>query len=73
MFQHGRIGAERNTVYRMLRLKVKPAPAGYEITGTFMYEGTDKLASAQKYTNRELTFRALLAQDRTQLLELTRG
>jgi hypothetical protein len=25
----------------------------------------------KKYENREITFRALLAQDRTQLLELT--
>jgi hypothetical protein len=31
------------------------------------------LASVQKYKNRELNFRALLAQDRTQLLELIRA
>jgi hypothetical protein len=30
------------------------------------------LASVQEYINRELLFRALLARDRTQLLELTR-
>jgi hypothetical protein len=36
-------GAERNTVYRMLRLEVKPTPEGYEITGAFLHNGTDKL------------------------------
>jgi hypothetical protein len=38
-----------------------------------LQNGTDTLASVQKYKNRELTFRALLTQDRTQLLELTRA
>jgi site-specific DNA recombinase len=28
-------GAERNRVYRMLRLEVKPSGAGYEVTGAF--------------------------------------
>ena len=31
------------------------------------------LASVQEYKNRELLFRASLARDRTQLLELTRA
>jgi hypothetical protein len=33
--------------------------------------GANSLASVQKYKNRELLFRASLAQDRTQVLELT--
>ena len=33
----------------------------------------DELASIQKYKNREVTFRASLARDRTQVLEPTRA
>jgi hypothetical protein len=36
-------GEERNRVYRMLRLEVKPTPEGYEITGVFLQKGTDAL------------------------------
>ena len=36
-------GGERNRVYRMLRLEVKPTPDGYEITGVFLQKGTDAL------------------------------
>jgi site-specific DNA recombinase len=36
-------GEERNKVYRMLRLEVKPTPEGYEITGVFLQKGTDAL------------------------------
>jgi hypothetical protein len=28
-------GEERNRVYRMLRLEVKPSQAGFEVTGAF--------------------------------------
>ena len=38
-----------------------------------LFRTVDDLVSVQKCKNRELTFRALLAQDRTQLLELTRA
>jgi hypothetical protein len=36
-------GEERNRVYRMLRLEVKPTPEGYEITGVFLQKGMDAL------------------------------
>jgi hypothetical protein len=32
-------GEERNRVYRMLRLEIKPTPDGYETTGVFFAEG----------------------------------
>ncbi len=38
-----------------------------------MFRSVEELASIRKYKNRELTFRALLAEDRTQVLELTRA
>ena len=38
-----------------------------------MFRSVEELASIQKYKNRELTFRALLAEDRTQVLELSRA
>jgi len=37
------------------------------------FRSVEELASVQKYKNRELLFRALLAPDRTQLLELSRA
>jgi site-specific DNA recombinase len=34
-------GEQRNKVYRMLRLEVKPTPDGYQITGVFVQKGMD--------------------------------
>jgi hypothetical protein len=31
-------GGERNKVYRMLRLEVRPSPEGYEVAGVFALE-----------------------------------
>ena len=41
------------------------------VNGSF--RSVDELASVQKYKNRELLFRASLARDRPQVLELTRA
>ena len=38
-----------------------------------LFRAVEELASIRNYKNQELTFRALLVQDRTQLLELTRA
>ena len=56
--------------------QVGPATAGsiieYRRTNG-LFSSVEELASILKYKNRELTFRALLAQDRPELLELTRA
>ncbi len=36
-------GEQRNKVYRMLRLEVKPTAYGFEITGAILHKGTDAL------------------------------
>jgi hypothetical protein len=55
-------GEERNRVYRMLRVEVKPTLEGYEITGVFLPKGSDALLSMQHRKTSELTFRALLTR-----------
>jgi hypothetical protein len=41
-------GEERNRVYRMLRLEIKPTPDGYETAGVFLQKGTDALLTTSR-------------------------
>jgi hypothetical protein len=65
-------GEERNRVYRMLRLEVKPASESFEVTGAFCTSERMSWHPSETAKTCEIMFHALLIQDGARHLELVR-